>query len=262
MVDNFQTFDQFQVVKRNFPSKSFKMIVEHYRRDFMDHMIGHRVVILAHQDVDSVCTVKILTNLFKTEGVSYILLSCCGVADLKAKYDEYSSQSHTFVLINCGATIDLLGALGGPPKTNKFFVLDYHRPIHVINYYNTTGQVRIVSTLEPDEQIPEAEDVFGEEPDDDTDSEDEMDDDLDEEQQLEKANRRHERADLRRKYNEWQERREQILFKYREHCYYARPVTVSNILSISFIKAQLNKSLSFVISVVRVCFRDSMGYVS
>ncbi|ODN00270.1 Cell division control protein 45, partial [Orchesella cincta] len=134
---------------------SAEMLVDHYRRDFMDRIVGHRVVIITNQDVDAVCTVKILTALFKTEGIQYILLSCCGISDMKTKYDEYSSQSDKYILVNCGATIDVLETLGEPPKEKLFFILDYHRPINVLNYYNTTGQVFIVSVLEPEETIPD-----------------------------------------------------------------------------------------------------------
>ncbi|ODM86612.1 Cell division control protein 45 [Orchesella cincta] len=187
------------------------MLVDHYRRDLMDKLVGHRVIIITAQDVDSVCTVRILTSLFKTEGIQYILLSCSGITDMKAKYADYSSQSDKFLMINCGATFDLLETLENPPKEKTFFVLDYHRPIHVINYYNSTGQVHIISVPEPEEVIPEFDQIFREVPEDD-DEEEEVDEENSEE-------RRQRRAD----YNEWAERRQKILFDYREYSYYARP---------------------------------------
>ncbi|CAL8129887.1 unnamed protein product [Orchesella dallaii] len=203
------------------------MLVDHYRRDFMERIVGHRVIIITNQDVDAVCTVKILTSLFKTEGVQYIMLSCCGVSDMKAKYDEYSSQSDRYIMVNCGATIDLMDTLGDPPKEKLFFILDYHRPINVLNYYNATGQVLIVSAPEPDERIPEFDQIFREEPPDSSDEEDEdMDDDdeeLDENGMNERMRVKAERRIQRQMYMTWVKKRERLLFDYREHSYYSRP---------------------------------------
>lgn len=207
------------------------MIVKDYRRDLLDHIIGQRVVIIAHHDVDAVCAVKVLTSLFKSESVTYILLTCYGVSDLKARYAEYSKQSYSFLLINCGVTIDLLQTLAHPPISQKFFVIDHHRPIHVLNYYNTSGQVFVVSSLEPDEQIPQFSEIFDIEPE-------------------------HDAPEKRkREYATWLERRELVLNKYREHCYYARPV--------SELTSTKNQPKKFVIcvflTVVPVCSGNCLG---
>lgn len=46
-------------------------------------------------------------------------------------------QFHYFILINCGANIDLLDILQ-PDEDAIFFVCDTHRPINVVNVYNDT----------------------------------------------------------------------------------------------------------------------------
>lgn len=199
----------------------------------MEYIIGNRVVIIAHQDVDAVCTVKILTNLFKTEGVSYILLSCSGISDMKAKYDEYSGQSNWFIMVNCGATVDLLHVLGDPPMSKNFFILDYHRPIHIINYYNTTNQIRLVSVPEDDDRIPTFDQIFGEDPvSDDSDSDEEMDfdDEMDENGISASMRRREGRRQRRAEHADWLKTRERLLFNYREYSYYARPVSSYNVV--------------------------------
>lgn len=46
-------------------------------------------------------------------------------------------QFKYFVLINCGANVDLLEILQ-PEEDTFFFVCDSHRPINVVNVYNDT----------------------------------------------------------------------------------------------------------------------------
>lgn len=46
-------------------------------------------------------------------------------------------QFKYFVLINCGANVDLLEILQ-PEEDTFFFVCDSHRPINVVNVYNET----------------------------------------------------------------------------------------------------------------------------
>lgn len=46
-------------------------------------------------------------------------------------------QFKYFVLINCGANVDLLEILQ-PEEDTYFFVCDSHRPINVVNIYNDT----------------------------------------------------------------------------------------------------------------------------
>lgn len=46
-------------------------------------------------------------------------------------------QFHYFILINCGANVDLLDILQ-PDEDTIFFVCDTHRPVNVVNVYNDT----------------------------------------------------------------------------------------------------------------------------
>lgn len=59
-------------------------------------------------------------------------------------------QFQYFVLINCGANVDLLEMLQ-PDDDTKFYICDTHRPVDVVNVYNDT-QVRIVSLLRKKKQ--------------------------------------------------------------------------------------------------------------
>lgn len=46
-------------------------------------------------------------------------------------------QYQYFVLINCGANVDLLETLQ-PEEDSVFFICDTHRPVDVVNVYNDT----------------------------------------------------------------------------------------------------------------------------
>lgn len=48
-----------------------------------------------------------------------------------------SFQFRYFVLINCGANVDLLETLQ-PEEDSIFFICDTHRPVDVVNVYNDT----------------------------------------------------------------------------------------------------------------------------
>ena len=48
-----------------------------------------------------------------------------------------------FVLLNCGANVDLLEMLQ-PDEDSVFFVCDTHRPVDVVNVYNDTQVAKIL----------------------------------------------------------------------------------------------------------------------
>lgn len=53
----------------------------------------------------------------------------------------FSFQFRYFILINCGANVDLLDILQ-PDENTIFFVCDTHRPVNVVNVYNDTQVTR------------------------------------------------------------------------------------------------------------------------
>lgn len=57
-------------------------------------------------------------------------------------------QFHYFILINCGANIDLLDILQ-PDEDAIFFVCDTHRPVNVVNVYNDTQVTRPLEPMPP-----------------------------------------------------------------------------------------------------------------
>ncbi|KAF4790345.1 Cell division control protein 45 like protein [Turdus rufiventris] len=118
------------------------MFVSDCRREFYDLIVTQRVLLLVASDVDALCACKIL-------------------------------QFKYFVLINCGANVDLLEILQ-PEEDTFFFVCDSHRPINVVNVYNDT-QIKLLVKQDDELDVPAYDDIFRDEEDEEEDSEDESD---------------------------------------------------------------------------------------
>ncbi|OXB84850.1 UNVERIFIED_CONTAM: hypothetical protein H355_015972 [Colinus virginianus] len=150
------------------------MFVTDCRREFYDVIASQRVLLLVASDVDALCACKIL-------------------------------QFKYFVLINCGANIDLLEILQ-PEEDTFFFVCDSHRPINVVNVYNET-QIKLLVKQDDDLGVPAYDDIFRDEEDEEEDSENES-------EGLEPSDKRRrfeeeviERTMRRRQRREWEARR-------------------------------------------------------
>uniref|UniRef100_A0A672LI83 CDC45 cell division cycle 45 homolog (S. cerevisiae) n=1 Tax=Sinocyclocheilus grahami TaxID=75366 RepID=A0A672LI83_SINGR len=63
-----------------------------------------------------------------------------------------------FVLINCGANVDLLETLQ-PEEDSVFFICDTHRPVDVVNVYNDT-QIKLLIKQDDDLGVPSYDDIF------------------------------------------------------------------------------------------------------
>lgn len=113
---------------------------------------------VAHYDIDSICTCRILQAVLKHQPISYTLAVVQGLDDLKSVYAINSSDVKYFVFINCGGTIDIVEELE-PEDEIVFFVLDSHRPTDLSNIYSN-GQIRLLCTPEDDADVPEFHNVF------------------------------------------------------------------------------------------------------
>lgn len=171
-------------------------------------------MVVANLDVDSLCAVKILQTLLQCDHVAYTLVPIEGKSDLIRAFEENVSVGGVkyVVMINCGATLDLVDFLD-PPQDLVIFVADSHRPIDVCNVYND-GQIRLLSKPEDEEEdLPEYDDIFR----DDSDEED-LDDDLDDDG--EKRRRFDESTILKRRDRRiWEEKRAKLLFEYQQFSY-------------------------------------------
>ncbi|XP_047514137.1 cell division control protein 45 homolog [Pieris napi] len=185
------------------------MFVEDIKNDFYNLLLGNRVLLLVHYDVDAVCACKILQDLFKCDNISYTLVPVGGISELKTAYEENNEEIKYVVLVNCGGTIDLVDILQ-PEEDVVFFVLDSHKPTDICNVYSD-GQVQLVYK-DDEENIPNFDDIFREDEDEDV-----PDENLQGTERLEAV------VERRRERKAWEEKRHTLMFNYTQFSYYGKP---------------------------------------
>lgn len=187
------------------------MFVQDLQAEFYNVIKEERILVLVNNDVDSVCSIKILQHLFKCDNVLYTLIPITGKKDMYNEYNSLAEGYKYILLVNCGATLDLYEFLE-PRDEMIIFVADFHRPIEVTNLYND-GQIRLLHPPGDDEQMPEYPEIFR-----DSDSEEESES---EDEYGEKKRRFDESALLKkRERREWEEKRQRILFTYTQYTFY------------------------------------------
>uniref|UniRef100_A0A673M360 CDC45 cell division cycle 45 homolog (S. cerevisiae) n=1 Tax=Sinocyclocheilus rhinocerous TaxID=307959 RepID=A0A673M360_9TELE len=117
-----------------------------------------RVALFVSPDIDALCACKVLQALFHCDQVQYTLVPVAGWQDLGTAFMEHKEQYQYFVLINCGANVDLLETLQ-PEEDSVFFICDTHRPVDVVNVYNDT-QIKLLIKQDDDLGVPSYDDIF------------------------------------------------------------------------------------------------------
>ncbi|XP_032125670.1 cell division control protein 45 homolog [Sapajus apella] len=190
------------------------MFVSDFRKEFYEVVQSQRVLLFVASDVDALCACKILQALFQCDHVQYTLVPVSGWQELETAFLEHKEQFRYFILINCGANVDLLDILQ-PDEDTVFFVCDTHRPVNVVNVYNDT-QIKLLIKQDDDLEVPAYEDIFRDEEDSGSDS--------DGSEPSEKRTRLEEeiveRTMRRRQQREWEARRRDILFDYEQYEYH------------------------------------------
>nr|5DGO_A Chain A, Cell division control protein 45 homolog [Homo sapiens] len=183
------------------------MFVSDFRKEFYEVVQSQRVLLFVASDVDALCACKILQALFQCDHVQYTLVPVSGWQELETAFLEHKEQFHYFILINCGANVDLLDILQ-PDEDTIFFVCDTHRPVNVVNVYNDT-QIKLLIKQDDDLEVPAYEDIFRDEEED----EEHSGNDSDGSEPVEQTMRRRQRR-------EWEARRRDILFDYEQYEYH------------------------------------------
>nr|KAF6403183.1 cell division cycle 45 [Molossus molossus] len=195
------------------------MFVSDFRKEFYEVVQNQRVLLFVASDVDALCACKILQALFQCDHVQYTLVPVSGWQELETAFLEHKEQFRYFILINCGANIDLLDILQ-PDDDAIFFVCDTHRPVNVVNVYNDT-QIKLLIKQDDDLEIPAYDDIFRDEEEEDEHSEYKKDDGS---EPSEKRTRLEEEIVAetmkRRERREWEARRRDILFDYEQYEYH------------------------------------------
>ncbi|NP_001356220.1 cell division control protein 45 homolog isoform 4 [Homo sapiens] len=182
-------------------------------------MLPHwRVLLFVASDVDALCACKILQALFQCDHVQYTLVPVSGWQELETAFLEHKEQFHYFILINCGANVDLLDILQ-PDEDTIFFVCDTHRPVNVVNVYNDT-QIKLLIKQDDDLEVPAYEDIFRDEEEDEEHSGNDSDGSEPSEKRTRLEEEIVEQTMRRRQRREWEARRRDILFDYEQYEYH------------------------------------------
>uniref|UniRef100_A0A8C9PJW4 Cell division cycle 45 n=1 Tax=Spermophilus dauricus TaxID=99837 RepID=A0A8C9PJW4_SPEDA len=195
------------------------MFVSDFRKEFYELVQSQRVLLFVASDVDALCACKILQALFQCDHVQYTLVPVSGWQELETAFLEHKEQFRYFILINCGANVDLLDILQ-PDEDTIFFVCDTHRPVNIVNVYNDT-QIKLLIKQDDDLEVPAYDDIFRDEEEED---EEHSGNDSDGSEPSEKRTRLEEeivqQTMKRRQRREWEARRRDILFDYEQYEYH------------------------------------------
>ncbi|KAA8592673.1 hypothetical protein FQN60_018128 [Etheostoma spectabile] len=197
------------------------MFITDIRKEFYEVVANQRVALLVASDIDALCACKILQALFHCDQVQYTLVPVTGWQDLGTAFLEHKEQFRYFVLINCGANVDLLEMLQ-PDDDSIFFICDTHRPVDVVNVYNDT-QIKLLIKQDDDLGVPPYDDIFRDE-----DDEEGGDSGNESDEGSEPSGKRRRfdegaverRIERQRAKREWEARRREILFDYEQYEYH------------------------------------------
>ncbi|XP_031161808.1 cell division control protein 45 homolog [Sander lucioperca] len=197
------------------------MFITDIRKEFYEVVANQRVALLVASDIDALCACKILQALFHCDQVQYTLVPVTGWQDLGTAFLEHKEQFRYFVLINCGANVDLLEMLQ-PDDDSVFFICDTHRPVDVVNVYNET-QIKLLIKQDDDLGVPPYDDIFRDE-----DDEEGGDSGNESDEGSEPSGKRRRfdegaverRIERQRAKREWEARRREILFDYEQYEYH------------------------------------------
>ncbi|XP_025789103.1 cell division control protein 45 homolog [Puma concolor] len=195
------------------------MFVSDFRKEFYEVVQNQRVLLFVASDVDALCACKILQALFQCDHVQYTLVPVSGWQELETAFLEHKEQFHYFILINCGANVDLLDILQ-PDEDAVFFVCDTHRPVNVVNVYNDT-QIKLLIKQDDDLEVPAYDDIFRDEEEGEEHSGNESDNGS--EPSVKRTRLEEEivaQTMKRRQRREWEARRRDILFDYEQYEYH------------------------------------------
>ncbi|XP_069850443.1 cell division control protein 45 homolog [Dipodomys merriami] len=194
------------------------MFVSDFRKEFYELVQNQRVLLFVASDVDALCSCKILQTLFQCDHVQYTLVPVSGWQELESAFLEHKEQFRYFVLINCGANVDLLDILQ-PDEDTIFFICDTHRPVNVVNVYNDT-QIKLLIKQDDDLEVPAYDDIFRDEAEDEELSGNDSDGSEPSEKRTRLEEEIVERTMKRRQRREWEARRRDILFDYEQYEYH------------------------------------------
>ncbi|KAI0242263.1 DNA replication initiation factor cdc45 [Massospora cicadina] len=113
------------------------------------------VLILVVYDPDALCSLKVLSKLFKNDGILFRIKPITGLDQLRNSNEKYVENSddvseaylldgcsRSIVFLNCGGILELIEYFD-MSKEIKFYVFDCHRPFNLENIFNAR-HVRVI----------------------------------------------------------------------------------------------------------------------
>jgi len=183
------------------------MIITDPIKEFYAPLLHERVLVLVAMDVDALCASRILQTLFQIDHVRYTVVPVSGPMDLESCLVEHLEQVQHVVLINCGATFDVVEAMQQSDDV-IFYVIDSHRPLDVCNVYNSR-QVKLLVHEKEKIEYPEFEEVFRDEDEDE-------DDEAEDGSGGDRLERMEARVAKRQAKRNWEQNKIKILFEYEQ----------------------------------------------
>ncbi|RNA19681.1 cell division control 45 -like protein [Brachionus plicatilis] len=202
------------------------VFIKDAKKEFLDQIINKRVLVFVHLDIDALCSWKILQHLLHCEHILYSVIPIRNKQALEDAYSQHKQVADNIILINCGATLDLVEILQ-PPEETVFFLIDSLRPLEVRNVYNGV-QIKIIvlqSELGVEQKlVPEFEEIFDEEEEEEeNDEENDEENSDDEEPGRGRSKRKRFDPEFLEKMHakrEWESKRSKILFEYYKYTYH------------------------------------------
>lgn len=86
---------------------NYAQIFREIKRTSSSHSVCKLIIFVSCLDIDSICTGKILSILFKKNLIQYQLIPIVGYSDLKNHYSQLDEEVSNVLLIGCGAMVDI-----------------------------------------------------------------------------------------------------------------------------------------------------------
>eukprot|EP00934_Nitzschia_sp_Nitz4_P004497 Nitzschia sp. Nitz4//scaffold76_size158648//89748//92025//NITZ4_002553-RA/size158648-processed-gene-0.241-mRNA-1//1//CDS//3329557866//4487//frame0 len=119
---------------------------------------GLSVLMLCNADVDAMASARILSYMFRSDGIHYQLLPCTNYTVLDDSLRNCQLETvRAIVLLNFGASRNLTRLLDDHPDlhpSTKLYVLDCRRPIHLANIYAGNNVVVFYDGTQSNEHVP------------------------------------------------------------------------------------------------------------
>ncbi|KAG0343263.1 hypothetical protein BG004_005429 [Podila humilis] len=92
------------------------------------------ILLFVAADVDAICAFRILTTLFKSDCISYVVVPVASMDDIQKEAKHLSSTIRSVILLNCGVLFTLEDYMELSEDVTVY-VLDNHRPVDLKNAF-------------------------------------------------------------------------------------------------------------------------------